>query len=245
MGFHGGSTFSPLSINDLAQWYDAADTSTISEVANAVTQWDDKSGNANHATQAVAVDQPLTNQATINGLNTITFDGTDFLEVPFAPEVNSINPTVFTVVRFTGVISAPAVLTNILGPLVTTGGMIPFVVSTFFLALVSSETTGLVAGAASVQAPVSGTPYIYGIRHNPTTPLTEQFIDGILDGSAGVTDIDFITNRDMHLGGFTVSTTTNRMIGDIGEIIIYDRTLTNAEQDNLVNNYLKPKWGIT
>jgi len=32
-----------------AAWYDADDASTITHTTNAVTQWDDKSGNARHA----------------------------------------------------------------------------------------------------------------------------------------------------------------------------------------------------
>jgi len=53
-------------------WYDAADADTITETAGAVSQWDDKSGNGNHATQGAGANQPLTGNATINGLNVLT-----------------------------------------------------------------------------------------------------------------------------------------------------------------------------
>jgi hypothetical protein len=39
-------------------WYDAADADTITEVANSVSQWDDKSGNNKHATQSTGSRQP-------------------------------------------------------------------------------------------------------------------------------------------------------------------------------------------
>lgn len=43
----------------LALWLDAEDVNTITLNGSNVTQWDDKSGNNYHATQAVATDQPL------------------------------------------------------------------------------------------------------------------------------------------------------------------------------------------
>ncbi len=57
-------------------WLDAADTDTITDVAGAVSQWDDKSGNINHATQGIGVSQPTTGSVSLNGLNSLEFDGT-------------------------------------------------------------------------------------------------------------------------------------------------------------------------
>lgn len=59
----------------LVLWLDAADSATITEAADAVSQWNDKSGLANHVLQGSGVSQPLTNQVTLNGLNGIQFDG--------------------------------------------------------------------------------------------------------------------------------------------------------------------------
>jgi hypothetical protein len=57
-------------------WYDAVDSSTITESGGEVSQWDDKSGNGNHMEQGTGSKQPLTNSTNINGLNTISFDKT-------------------------------------------------------------------------------------------------------------------------------------------------------------------------
>ena len=43
---------------DTALWLDAADDTTITESGGAVSQWDDKSGNGNHAVQATGSQQP-------------------------------------------------------------------------------------------------------------------------------------------------------------------------------------------
>ena len=68
--------WTPASITTVA-WYDAADAATISQSALAVSQWNDKSGQGNHAVQASAASKPLTETLTIGGLNSIAFDGTD------------------------------------------------------------------------------------------------------------------------------------------------------------------------
>ena len=61
----------PAALANLALWLDAADSSTITESSGLVSQWSDKSGNNNHATQSTTANKPL-----LNG-NSIEFDGTD------------------------------------------------------------------------------------------------------------------------------------------------------------------------
>lgn len=56
-------------------WLEASDSSTITETGGLVSQWDDKSGNDNHATQGTAADQPLFETAP----NRITFSTSDRL----------------------------------------------------------------------------------------------------------------------------------------------------------------------
>ena len=50
--------FDPSDISGLSLWLDASDSSTITENIGLVSQWDDKSGNGNHATQSKASRQP-------------------------------------------------------------------------------------------------------------------------------------------------------------------------------------------
>ena len=61
-----------------ALWLDAADASTITESGGAVSQWDDKSGNSYHVSQATAANQPAV--STDAGNASLLFDGTsDYL----------------------------------------------------------------------------------------------------------------------------------------------------------------------
>ena len=63
--------FSPSEVSNMNLWLDAADASTITHSSNAVSQWSDKSGNSNHATQGTAANQPTLVS------DRIEFDGTN------------------------------------------------------------------------------------------------------------------------------------------------------------------------
>jgi len=69
------NTFFPTILPGLNLWLDAADTSTIIESGGFVSEWQDKSLEGNDAQQLIGVSQPTTGINTINGLNTIAFDG--------------------------------------------------------------------------------------------------------------------------------------------------------------------------
>ncbi len=57
-------------------WFDADDASTITDGGGLVSTWADKSGGAHDLT---ATAQPQTGITSINGLNTLYFDGSDFM----------------------------------------------------------------------------------------------------------------------------------------------------------------------
>ena len=70
-------TFSPAAQSGLKLWLDASDSSTVSHTSNAVTHWDDKSGNGNTMS---AFDSPSTGTRGHNGKNVIDFDGNDYFQ---------------------------------------------------------------------------------------------------------------------------------------------------------------------
>ena len=62
--------FQPLTLPSLNLWLDASDSASITHSSNAVSQWNDKSGNNNHAT-AASGQGPTTGSSTINGKNAL------------------------------------------------------------------------------------------------------------------------------------------------------------------------------
>jgi hypothetical protein len=76
--FGGPKLWRPSDLGtSLALWLDAEDTASITLNGSNVSQWNDKSGNARHATQGVATSQPAFNAIGLGGKPVITFDGTD------------------------------------------------------------------------------------------------------------------------------------------------------------------------
>ena len=69
----------PTSFSNVALWVDAADSSTITESSGAVSQWNDKSGNGKHLTQATAAQKPSTGISTLGGKNILNFGGDDYM----------------------------------------------------------------------------------------------------------------------------------------------------------------------
>ena len=58
----------------LALWLDAADSNTITLNGSTVSQWNDKSGNARHVSQAAAARQPTYTANGLNGKPVLTFN---------------------------------------------------------------------------------------------------------------------------------------------------------------------------
>lgn len=103
----GYPNFDPSSLNGLELWLDASDSSTITATGSPlkVSQWNDKSGNARHVTQATGTAQPSSGVNTQNGLNVLTFDGGDWLQVATASDFtvlhNGTNYIIAGVVQYT------------------------------------------------------------------------------------------------------------------------------------------------
>ncbi len=67
--------WTPLALGGkLKAWFNAGDISGISN-GTALSQWDDSSGNNNHATQTTGANQPIYRTAQVNGLPAVEFDG--------------------------------------------------------------------------------------------------------------------------------------------------------------------------
>jgi len=86
-----GLGFNPLSLGP-ALWLDASDSSTLYDATTggslvgaggAVARWEDKSGNARHATQATLANRPLRTLGVQGSKDVLAFDGSnDFLATP-------------------------------------------------------------------------------------------------------------------------------------------------------------------
>jgi len=88
----------PLGFFDNMQlWLDASDSSSVTTASGNVSQWNDKSGNGNHVSQATAANRPAYQTAVVNGLNAINFGGGATSHRLFRSSFTVSQPSIFIV----------------------------------------------------------------------------------------------------------------------------------------------------
>lgn len=218
--------FSPLDLSPVL-WFDASDASTITESAGAVSQWDDKSGNALHATQGTGSSQPTTGVTTLNGLNVLDFANDKLLLPDLSAYFNgSQNRTVISVVVTDS--STYNTIINI-GNSAYTGSRFTFqghngnlsiaLQGAFFNSTLVSTSWGIAAANFDGTQLKDVDLYFGGGTPQASTSTTA------LNTDASVSNIIGDTNS-------------------IGEILAFDRALSASEM-NQIGQYIADKWALT
>ena len=213
------AAFSPLDLSPVL-WLDASDTSTITEVGGAVSQWDDKSGNGNDVVQATAALQPTTGTRTLNGLNVL-----DFTSDALANALTISQPnTVFVVAQRDAAIEGLLLSSSSPG------------VYFYYLANLNMYTNDGVNLSTAINV-VTTDPTIWRRLANSTSSAIHRNGVSVASGNSG-------TNT---WGEFKIGTSgggVNAFDGIFAEIIVVDGTLTAGEIAD-TEQYLADKWGIT
>jgi hypothetical protein len=231
IGFKDAGGFNPRQLSNLLAWYDASDATTITESSGNVSQWDDKSDNANHATQGTGGIQPETDVNTQNGKNVLLFDGDDYMLMPSGvySVMNGAN-TMFVVSRSDNANVQDSILNWDAGSTVgglrykATAGSIEF-------------SNGVFAGVTSTGNTETNFNIIMGRRSGTTAAIS---INGATE-TTNTTAVNAASTR-ASIGTFGAGG-ADTLTGDIAEIIIYNASLS-ASDISLVNTYLSNKWGI-
>lgn len=220
-------TILPNRIPNLTLWLDAADASTITNVAGAVSQWNDKSGNGNNVTQAVGAQQPITGTRTVNGLNGIDFDGSD--------DNLSVPATAFNYGASTCIyVHFPDVTTNL--AVINSNGSGGASTRFFF----NNQQIAIGNGARTRPVLTSGSTLVNVARVNKTGSSVQRAIwnnEPELSDSISRLGIGTI---------FTIGTNGSGLTpynGIMCEILFWQRELNNAEVNQILS-YLKKKWGV-
>jgi hypothetical protein len=226
--------FSPSEISNLVVWLDASDAGTITQAANKVSQWNDKSGQGNHVTQGVAASQPTTNTRTINGKNVLDWDGVaDFMErLTFTGGSEAQPLTVIVVFEVDSLANLPNV--TLVGSTVAQPNFQYLINPNDKLLLATN------AGYFSAAVLTTATPTITQTTFNGASSATLRngLADGTGDaGTLGMNGIRIATERaaSPNPGSY--------FNGAIAEILVYGKALSVQETTD-VTDYLKNKWGI-
>jgi hypothetical protein len=232
----------PQQISGLQLWLDAADASTLFDATSGgslvaadggVARWEDKSGNARHATQGTSGNRPLRKTNQQNALGALLFDGSnDTLTLPSITIPAS--HTVFSVfVRATASIHSIALGSEVEEG-VTRYGAWWFNDNVVYIKTNDDFSTH---GSASTS---TGAFLLVDTRTATTSVVTRR------NGAqlASVTSGNAVTNAASgtwtHVG--SVGATVHS--GNLCEIIVYNSALSDTDRAT-VESYLMTKWGIT
>jgi hypothetical protein len=229
----------------LQLWLDASDASTLYDATSGgslvaadggVARWEDKSGNARHATQSTSGNRPQRKTNQQNGLDALLFDGANdrfvlpSITIPASHSVFQVYRRASSGIQSIGIAS-------------TSGAGIPPYPALWFtdnnLYQVSNGdftthgTANTSTGYFVVSTIRNGTTSI-DLRRNAANVATVTTGAGVTNAASG--SWNAIGTRD---AGFV-----NVHSGNLCEIVVYDTALSNTDR-GLVESYLMTKWAIT
>ena len=228
----------------LLAWYDARDVARITfGSGTAVSQWNDKSGSGNHASQGTAASQPAWTENVLKSKPVVRFNddrlncGTVILTgtsartticvvqaSPSAPGFNAILSLSESTTAGEGYDVVTGASTGKLAVLVNSGNRI-------FNETAESTTNFFVVSILNPTTP--NTDNTYGALHQVALTVASTAARAISTGNTGVT----------RLGQNLANSSTNALVGDLCELVFYNRELSAAEVI-AVENYLRGKWII-
>ena len=231
--------FSPTDISGLQGWWNPKDTGTLWEDTSATTaattdvaRMDDNSDNDYYFT---STSEPVTG-GTINSTNALTFNGTKNM---VQGDIKSSGWTGLTL----SMVYQPSSLSGIDYLMDQSPGSNGFLFRTDGNKIEGGAfdaTNGLVFVESAVQALVTGTPALLTLRVG--SHGVEIWRNGILyalDTSDSLSSIVSVGSGSLILGAESGG---NRAVGDIGEVILYDHSITDSELASL-HTYLNGRSG--
>ncbi len=233
----GNSKFQPQNIYNMKLWLDSSDLSTITkDGSNKISQWNDKSGLGNHATQGTGTKQPTWTASQLNSKPTVYFDNTDTLAVSSASlyAVANGGNTCFAVAKN----SNASGVTDYVWHMSEAGSGRNYLAYLPTEGSIRSQSRTLDSNGVSYTTSVNNAYQVIRTRRSGTTQAIA------VNGSAETTNA-FGADED-GVDAFYLGSRANIdsfLDGYIAEILIYSRVLSSHEIA-LVERYLANKWAI-
>jgi hypothetical protein len=253
----------PTQLSGLQLWLDASDATTLFDATSGgslvaadggVARWEDKSGNARHATQGTSANRPLRKTTVQGGKDVLRFDGsndfltsTDFLDLSSGQSI-----TVLAVCKR----SATNLVQTIISKFDGLGGGgnessedgwgFRFN-NTNKLNLYLAKDASYTQFTSNTDTESAFTLFAFKATAGSLTTTTALYQNGTTLAASSTGSVQTLDNTAYPVrigiepyGGVNYSPFN----GDIAELIIYNSALSDANR-TLVENYLLAKWGIT
>jgi hypothetical protein len=207
-----------VAADGLALWL-RADAGIATNAGDWVTQWADQSGRDNHGYQSDGTLAPLLVRDGANGLPVLRFDGGD--TVRFTTRMSTIR-TVFWVVSTAEVVGGASSRRSLLGD------------DSFSWAFAGgSGAPGAIWDGFALAAVKDGLTSVNGVAVAGTTTARPT----------SLSVVSLVTTGDAYAQKFGAAYQSLPWLGDLAELIVYDRALTSSERKG-VEDYLLSKYGI-
>lgn len=215
--------FLPTSITGCQLWLDSADSTSIVQSGGIVSQWNDKSGNANNATQATLANRPTYSN------NALVFAGSQWFQTPITsfPTAESI----FIVFK-----TSTAVADIFSGTTTGSREVLLYTGTKIFLGYAGTDPSATTPNAGVIPL---NTIILYDIQY--TSSAVTFNVNGSTTGS-GTPYFTFSGTGTSWIGSSAYS--PNNMNGTIYELIYYNVSLLTSQR-KIVEGYLAQKWGLT
>jgi hypothetical protein len=224
------TTSLPTSIPSCVLWLDGADSTRTANIATGV--WLDKSGLGSNTTSNAG--SSAFSMGSINGLPAVTFPAASASALRAnATLATSTGVTVFLVASTST--NRPAGSRFLYGNI---GSFDLNMIGTVFPVSMRFAASGMTSAVTGNF--ITTSPFVYSATS--TSTVLNAWINGINNAVGTANPALSITS--LTIGNFATPSSTYAFTGQIGEILIYNRTLTTAERQ-FVEAYLGRKWSVS
>ena len=228
-----GGAFSPDDISDLVGWFDADAITGLSD-GNGISQWDDESGNGNHAEQSTSSEQPTYETNELNSKPIVRFTSSSSQAFDLPDSIISTDSS-FHIFIVASCNDWDSTLQTLMGLGVANGdSTIIYSVGDQGVSFDHGDDAYITSSALS-----DSTFYIISCGYDNSSNTLEGFVDGVSQGTD--TDAGTGTQTSNSIGSYR--RTLWFWDGDIAEVIMYEKALNSTERQN-VETYLEDKWGL-
>jgi len=223
-------------------WFDASRAVDFTySSGTSVSQWNDRSGNGRHLSQATAANQP-SRSGTMNGRSTVIFDNTnDFLDFGSNQDLGE-NYTFFAVLD-TPLIQAGSPAQRFLHTSGVDGGVIGFGDTTGGLTNERMYWLRLTNASGYGQTSSNITDADHQFTWRLTNKTTVQYREDRTTKSLTNSSIGTFSSTEWARYFRYMGESTNPLNCEVAEVILYNASLSDADRDS-VETYLKDKWGL-
>lgn len=249
-GAASGTLWTPAEITT-ALWLDADDAATITESSGAVSQWDDKSGNAVNYSSS-GTNQPTLISSALNGKSGIRFDGSNDYLSESSNQFGLTERSFFIVVKENSAVGNAGWFS-----IRSASGRDWSSLDGFIYGSSNRSSNRVFFGSSSS---FGGAGYLLLETTTPGTIIPASIYSEVgnassgtlyIDGSSVTTDSSFSAFNAVSGGGSSLGSRNDTGInqspyfnGDIYELIYIESALSLTDRQK-VEGYLAHKWGLT